>query len=129
MSREEVLSEYFIFLRNLPDMITSEKQKLIDMVKKEWKIDDLLLNIHKLKFEKKLVNVGMGDNLIDELSIKLFGTLLLANQLFHLHFTAELMLHTSSPAFYQQLPTQVCFSTHSKCITPILGVIIPTKTI
>ena len=71
MSREEVLSEYFIFLRNLPDIITSEKLKLIEMVKKEWKIDDLLLNIHKLKFEKKLVNVGMGDNLIDELSIKL----------------------------------------------------------
>ena len=71
MSSEEVISEYFNFLRGMPDLISSEKQKIINIVKTEWKIDDLLLNIGKLDFEKKLVNVGDGDCLIDQLSIKL----------------------------------------------------------
>ena len=71
MSREQALSEYFNFLRNLPDIIPGEKEKLIELVKHEWNIDDLLLNIHKLKFEKKLVNIGNGDSLLDKLSIKI----------------------------------------------------------
>ena len=33
MSGEKLLSEYFNFLRNLPDLISSEKQKLINEVK------------------------------------------------------------------------------------------------
>ena len=53
MSQEEVLCEYLNFLRNLPDIIPSEKQKLIDIVKNEWNIDEALTNIHNLKFEKK----------------------------------------------------------------------------
>ena len=32
MSEEEILSEYLKFLRNLPDLIETEKKKLIDIV-------------------------------------------------------------------------------------------------
>ena len=71
MSQEEVLCEYLNFLRNLPDIIPSEKQKLIDIVKNEWNIDEALTNIHNLKFEKKLVDKGEGDYLLDHLAIKL----------------------------------------------------------
>ena len=71
MSCEEVLSEYLNFLRNLPDLIPSERKKIIDLVKKEWKIDDLMSNIHELSFEKKLVNVKNNNSLLDKLSTKL----------------------------------------------------------
>ena len=71
MSGEQLLSEYFNFLRNLPDLIPSEKQKLINEVKNEWDIEALLMNIPQLDFEKKLVNIGDGDSLTDQLSIKL----------------------------------------------------------
>ena len=71
MSGEEILSEYFNFLRNLPDLISSEKQKIVNIVKKEWNIDHLLENIHKLDFERHLMNIGEGNNLIDQLSTKL----------------------------------------------------------
>ena len=71
MSDEEILSEYLNFLRNLPDLIECEKKKLIDIVRKEWKIDEIMSNIKLLNFEKKLVNVKKGKSLLDELSIKL----------------------------------------------------------
>ena len=68
---EEKLSEYFNFLRNLPELIPSENQRLINSVKNEWKIDELLTNIEQLNFEKKLINVGDGNFLLDELALKL----------------------------------------------------------
>ena len=71
MSEEEILSEYLNFLRNLPDLIETEKKKLIDIVKKEWRIDEIMSNFKMLNFEKKLVNVKKGNSLLDELSIKL----------------------------------------------------------
>ena len=71
MVREEVLSEYLYFLRNLPELIPSENQRLINSVKNEWKIYELLTNIEQLNLEKKLINVGDGNFLLDELSIML----------------------------------------------------------
>ena len=71
MSDKEILSEYLNFLRNLPDLIETEKKKLIDIVKKEWRIDEIMSNIQMLNFEKKLVNLKKGKSLLDELSIKL----------------------------------------------------------
>ena len=71
MSGEEILIEYLIFLRDLPDLISIEKEKLVNIVKKEWNIDHLLENIHKLDFERHLMNIGEGNNLIDQLSTKL----------------------------------------------------------
>ena len=68
---EEKLSEYFNFLRNLPELIPSENQRLINSVKNEWKIYELLTNIEQLNFEKKLINVGDGNFLLDELALKL----------------------------------------------------------
>ena len=70
MSEEELLSEYLLFLPNLPDIILSEKRKIIDTVKNEWNIDKLLKNVENLKFEKKLVNKGEGGHLLDQLGIK-----------------------------------------------------------
>ena len=71
MSGEEILSKYLDFLRDLPDLIFIEKEKLVNIVKKEWNIDHLLENIHKLDFERHLMNIGEGNNLIDQLSTKL----------------------------------------------------------
>ena len=42
VSKEEMLSEYFTFLRNIPVMPDLEKRKLIDLVKVEWNIDSIL---------------------------------------------------------------------------------------
>ena len=72
MASEEILCEYFNFLRNLPsEFIECEKKKLIDTVRKEWKIDDILSNVHGLNFEKTLVDSKNTSSLTDELSIKL----------------------------------------------------------
>ena len=59
-------------MRNLPsEFIECEKKKLIDTVRKEWKIDDILSNVHGLSFEKTLVDSKNTSSLTDELSIKL----------------------------------------------------------
>ena len=74
MASEEILCEYFNFLRNLPSQfIECEKKKLIDTVRKEWKIDDILSNVHGLNFEKTLVDSKNTSSLTDELSISNSG--------------------------------------------------------
>ena len=42
LSKEEILSEYFQFLRNLPILPDLELNKVINTVKSEWGIDEIL---------------------------------------------------------------------------------------
>ena len=42
VSKEEILSEYFQFLRNLPILPDLELNKVINTVKSEWGIDEIL---------------------------------------------------------------------------------------
>ena len=69
-SKEEMLSEYFQFLRNLPVMPDVEKKRLIQKVKAEWNIDEILNT--SLNPEVNLVHLKDGNNLIDKVSSK-FG--------------------------------------------------------
>ena len=44
LTREEILLEYLTFLRNLPDLISSEKNKLVKTVEKALKIDEIMMD-------------------------------------------------------------------------------------
>ena len=67
-SKEEILSEYFQFLRNLPVLPDHELKRLINNVKCAWGIDEILQS--QLKPET-LLHVGKGIFLTDKLSTKL----------------------------------------------------------
>ena len=68
VSIEEILSEYFLFLRNLPIMPDLEKQRLIDLVKNEWGIAEIIKSSLK---PENLVHLKNGSNLSDRLSAKI----------------------------------------------------------
>ena len=68
VTKEEKLAEYFTFLRNLPILPDIERDRLINLVKEEWQIDDLLE--HPINPEN-LVNIRNGGNLIERLSTNL----------------------------------------------------------
>jgi hypothetical protein len=68
VSKEETLSEYFAFLRNLPVLPDFEKNKLINLVKDEWGIDEIL-NLPLIP--EKLIHLKNGHDLTERLSTKL----------------------------------------------------------
>ena len=66
--KEEILSEYFLFLKNLPVLPDHELNRLINTVKCSWGIEEILnspLN------PKALMHKGQGNFLTDKLSAKL----------------------------------------------------------
>ena len=70
--KEELLFEYLVFMKQLPkSLLDSEKKRLIDEVKKEFNITNILANAEKLDFEK-LNQFKSDDNLriLPELSTK-----------------------------------------------------------
>ena len=68
VSKEEILSEYFQFLRNLPILPDLELNKVINTVKSEWGIDEIL----KSQLEPiALLHLGKGNLLADKLSTKM----------------------------------------------------------
>ena len=68
VSKEEILSEYFQFLRNLPILPDLELNKVINTVKSEWGIDEIL----KSQLEPiALLQLGKGNLLADKLSTKM----------------------------------------------------------
>ena len=69
VSKDEIISEYFIFLRNLPVLPDFEKKKLIDLVKKEWGICEILNS--SLNPEENLTHLKNGNDLLDRLSAKI----------------------------------------------------------
>ena len=42
ISKEEILSEYFLFLKNLPVLLDHELNRLINTVKCSWDIEEIL---------------------------------------------------------------------------------------
>ena len=68
VSKEEILSEYFQFLRNLPILPDIELNKVIDTVKSEWGIDEILKS--QLK-PAALLHLSKGNLLADKLSTKM----------------------------------------------------------
>ena len=69
LTREEILLEYLTFLRNLPDLISSEKHKIVKTVEKALKIDEIIKDGTKFEFNSLIAK--RKTNLIDFLSIKL----------------------------------------------------------
>ena len=69
VSKEEILAEYFVFLRNLPVMPDFEKKKVIHLVKEEWGIDEILSS--SLDPEETLTSLKNGNDVLDRLSSKL----------------------------------------------------------
>ena len=55
LSSEEVFVEYLDFLRSLPDLIETEKKRMITVVEKELKIKELSRKIDEFDF-KTLMN-------------------------------------------------------------------------
>ena len=69
LTSEEILLEYLTFLRNLPDLISSEKHKIVKTVEKALKIDEIIKDGTKFEFNSLIAK--RKTNLIDFLSIKL----------------------------------------------------------
>jgi hypothetical protein len=68
VSKDEILSEYFQFLRNLPILPDLELNKVINTVKSEWGIDEIL----KSQLEPiALLHLGKGNLIADKLSTKM----------------------------------------------------------
>ena len=70
LSKEEIFVEYVNFLRTFPDVLDSEKTKLVDIVKEELKIDQILKEIQTCDFDR-LVDKHESSHLIEHLSTKL----------------------------------------------------------
>ena len=68
VTKEETLSEYFSFLRNLPIMPEFEQKKWISLVEEEWGIGDILKTNLK---PVNLIALKNGHDLTDKLSAKL----------------------------------------------------------
>ena len=70
LTNEVVLLEFMTFMKKLPTLIKSEKDRLIRLVRKELKIDDILeLNL-ELDFTK-LSNMKRHNHVISEFSRKI----------------------------------------------------------
>ena len=69
-SREEIYSEYLYFLRNLPNLLHKEREKIIDNVKKKLKISEIETDLPNLN-KDNLIGIREGGNLLDKLSIHL----------------------------------------------------------
>lgn len=70
VSREEIFSEYLDFLRSMNNIISSEKEKILKVVRTKLKIPEIEENLASLKFEN-LLHIKDGNRIIDRLSIKL----------------------------------------------------------
>ena len=70
LSPEEILYEFMGFMRNLPIMIKSEKNRLVQLVKSELQIDKILNSLPKLDL-LKLSKLGSGNHVICQLSRKI----------------------------------------------------------
>ena len=68
-SKEEILSEYMNFLRELPPLIEKEKVKVIENVKSYLKIDSICQEFHKLDINN-LFNIKEGSHILDNLSVE-----------------------------------------------------------
>ena len=68
-SKEEILSEYMYFLRNLPPLIASEKVKLTNNVKNYLKVDSIILDFHKLDLNN-LLHIKEGSHILDYMSVE-----------------------------------------------------------
>ena len=69
VTKDEIISKYFLFLRNFPVLPDFEKKKLINLVKKEWGIDEILKC--SLSPEENLTHLKNGNDLLDRLSAKI----------------------------------------------------------
>ena len=58
-TREEILCEYSNFLRNLPPMLDKEKTKIVNAVKSLLNIDQIIVHLDELDFDK-LLHIGEG---------------------------------------------------------------------
>ena len=111
VSSEEILSEYFLFLRNLPILPDLEKQRLIDLVKNEWGIDEIIKSSLKPEI---LVHLKNGSDLSDRLSAKLGQSLrviappvkicLLCNEKLSVsNYPTQIVVHTlTGPKIYSK---------------------------
>ena len=70
VSREEVFSEYLDFLRSMNNIVPSEKEKILKIVRTKLKIPEIEEHLASLKFEN-LLHIKDGNRIIDRLSIKL----------------------------------------------------------
>ena len=68
LSPEEVLLEFMEFMRKLPILIKSEKDRLVNLVKEELQVDKIVLS--KLDF-RKLSSLESGNHVISQLSRKI----------------------------------------------------------
>jgi hypothetical protein len=70
LSSEEMLYEFMGFMRNLPTMIKSEKNRLVNLVKDELQIDKIMNSSNRLNY-MKLSKLGSGNHVISQLSRKI----------------------------------------------------------
>ena len=70
LSKEEIFVEYVNFLRTFPDLLDTEKVKLVKIVKDELCIDKIVQDINTCNFDR-LVDTHQSSYLIEHLSIKL----------------------------------------------------------
>ena len=69
-SKEEIFSEYFHFLRGLPNFLDAEKEKTLRLVEKKLKISEIQNSMEHFNFNN-LLSIKEGGNIIDQLSAKL----------------------------------------------------------
>ena len=69
-SREEIFSEYLNFLKQLPNLITCEKKKILNTVRSKLKIQQIEKNLGSLRFEI-LSDRCDESNILKELGIHL----------------------------------------------------------
>ena len=69
-SSEEILYDFLCFMKNLPTLIESEKSKLVNLVRRELQIDQILKHPDKLNFEKlsKLGRISSSNRVLSQLS-------------------------------------------------------------
>ena len=68
--KEEVLSEYLFFLKNFPQFLEKEKDKIVQIVRTELKISEIEDSLSSLNFEN-LIGLKEGSAILDHLSSKL----------------------------------------------------------
>ena len=69
LTSEEIFLEYLNFLKNMPNLINSEKNKIVKTVEQELRISNLMKNASH--FDYKSLIAKKESNIIDLLSIKL----------------------------------------------------------
>ena len=70
VSKEEVFSEYLNFLRGLANIVSSEKDKLVNLVRTKLRISEIEKSMDSFHYEK-LLHLKEGSNIIDQLSAKI----------------------------------------------------------